>query len=166
MSHFSSPSHPLYIIVAIFKKSLARNHRAPAKARGRSMRTSKNRSSRARYTCAGWGYRSVGSGRCSPVFHLSLLLCFARSSPATFLFSLPGLSRSHSPFLPVAVSLSFLRRAARSHSPRVVVRLFYYFYKCRRHGCYYHHHHLVADRRAFPLLVHHAPLLLVERCEF
>lgn len=76
------------------------------------------------------GYRSVGSGRCSPVFHLSLLLCFAVPLPAAFLFSPPGLSHS--------LALSPRGRSCLSFSrcrslPRVVVRLFYYFYKYRRH---------------------------------
>lgn len=95
------------------------------------------------------GYRSVGSGRCSPVFHLSLLLCFA--VPAAFLFSPPGLSRS--------LALSPRGRSCLSFSrcrslPRVVVRLFYYFYKYRRHDAAAATTRPVAARRASPLLVH------------
>ena len=99
------------------------------------------------------GYRSVGSGRCSPVLHLSLLVCFS-VPPFALLFSPSRSIPLPRPFhLPPPLSSS---RGA-THFRRVVVRLFYYFYKCRRR-CY-HHRHQPPPWRAFPLLGHHGPLL-------
>lgn len=126
------------------------------------MRTSKNRSSRARYTCAG-----CATGRSGRV---AVLLCFISlfcsvlpvALPTAFLFSPSGLSRSPSPFLPVVVSL-FPHPLPLTLSLSCST-LFYYFYKCRRHTMLLPP--LVLLQRAFPLLVHHAPLLLAERCEF
>lgn len=74
----------------------------------------------------------------SCVSSLFLLLCFAYCSLSTaFLFSPPGLSRSPSPFLPLSSPLPFTL----SLSLTRVVRLFYYFYKCRCPAtrCYYYH---------------------------
>lgn len=118
------------------------------------------------------GYRSVGSGRCSPVLRLSLLLCFS-VSPFALLFSPSrNISLARPFYLPRY--LSFFLIANSLH--RVVVRLFYYFYKCRRHHTttttgHEHrsitttHHHLRRRRCGGHFLCwpRHGPLLLARK---
>lgn len=149
-------THPINI--AIFKKvsRVQSSGFCEGTRESSSMRTSKNRSSRARYTCAG-----CATGRSGRV---AVLLCFISlfcsvlpvALSAAFLFSPPGLSRSPSPFLPVAVSPFSPPLPLTLSLTRVVVRLFYYFYKCRRHTMLLP---LVLSRRASPLLVHHGSIV-------
>ena len=101
------------------------------------MRTSKNRSSRARYTCAGWATGRSGWVAvllCFTSLSLSLSLSFSLYLLALLLlpssFHLPTYPARFCPFYPATVPLCLHR--CRS-LPWVVVRLFYYFYKCRRY---------------------------------
>lgn len=96
--------------------------RLPRRHESSSMRTSKNRSSRARYTCAGWA--TGRSGR------VAVLLCFVSlfCSVLLFLYPLPSsfhlpAYRARSPFLPVRASLSL----AAAHSRELLFDCFITF---------------------------------------
>lgn len=129
-----------------------------------SMRTSKNRSSRARYTCAG-----CATGRSGRV---AVLLCFISlfcsvlpvALSAAFLFSPPSLSRSPSPFLPVA-SPPFPTAAAHSLSQELLFDCFITFINAAATRCYYYYRSSCRGGRLLCWSTM-APLLLAERCEF
>lgn len=131
-----------------------------------SMRTSKNRSSRARYTCAGWA--TGRSGR------VAVLLCFISlfCSVLLFLHPLPSsfhlpAYRARSPFLPVAVRASLSPAAA--HSRELLFDCFITFINTAATMLpllLLLLLALVAARRAFPLLVRGAHCCSRKRCEF
>lgn len=161
----ASVPYVLCVIVAIFKEALARDHRGfrEGTRESSSMRTSKNRSSRARYTCAG---RATGRSG-----WIAVLLCFVSLPFALFC---PRLSRCHPLFtsrlIPLALTLSTPRpflsvSAAAAHSRELLFGCFITFINAAATMLPLTPSRIGAAGVSFVGL-HHAPLLLAERCEF
>lgn len=129
-----------------------------------SMRTSKNRSSRARYTCAG-----CATGRSGRV---AVLLCFISLffalfclllSPPPSSFHLPAYPAHPRPFSPWP-SPPFPTAAAHSLSQELLFDCFITFINAAATRCYYYHSSCRGGRLLCWSTM--APLLLAERCEF